>query len=201
MKILIAVIFIIPSIVCSQQFLLIKEKVSIDSAVVLEKVINSIKKNEVNETYLSSDYYVPQNKYDLAQPIVFIRRESSFVADCEVEYFFNDKDSLISVVLHTWDYINEKERESYVKGKYSEKERLKMYGDKFDSIYGQVNSTMGLPNTSGETKKEEKENKVVCKRIYEWSNEKCKIVLGMLWVEEYNFNSNLRIRLVVTLKN
>jgi len=201
MKIIIAVVLIIPSIVYSQQFLLIKEKVSIDSAVVLEKVINSIKKNEVNETYLSSDYYVPQNRYDLAQPIVFIRQESSFVADCEVEYFFNNKDSLISVVLHTWDYINEKERESYVKGKYSEKERLKMYGDKFDSIYGQVNAIMGLPNTSGEIKKEEKENKVVCKRNYEWSNEKCKIVLGMLWVEEYNFNSNLRIRLVVTLKN
>ena len=33
----------------------------------------------------------------------------------------------------TWDYRNENKREDYVTGKYSEKERLEMYNNKFDS--------------------------------------------------------------------
>ena len=200
MKIIIAVVLIIPSIVYSQQFLLIKEKLPIDSAVVLEKAIKSIKKSEVNETYLSSDYYVPENKYDLAQPIVFIRQESSFVADCEVEYFFNNNDSLISVVLHTWDYINEKERDSYVKGKYSEKERLAMYNNKFDSIYSQLVSQIGISDSTGNITREIDEDKILCRRKYEWINDRYKIGLWLSWVEQYWFYSNLRIRLSVLLK-
>ncbi|MBE2228794.1 MAG: hypothetical protein IAE93_15670 [Ignavibacteria bacterium] len=201
MKIIIAIFLIIPSVVFSQQFLLIKERLPIDSVIILENAINSTKESDPPLIYLSKDYYVPDKEYDLAQPVVYTRKESSFISDCEVNYFFGNNDSIIQVILHTWDYRNEIKREDYIEGKYSEKVRLEMYNNKFDSIYSQVNAIMGLPNTSGEIKKEEKENRVVCKRNYEWSNEKCNIVVGMLWVEEYNFNSNLRIRLVVSLKN
>lgn len=200
MKIIIIIILIIPSIVCSQQFLLIKEKLSIDSVIILENAISSTKKSNIPLTYLGKDYYLPDKEYDLAQPLDFIRQEPFFVADCFVEYFFNKNDSIITVVLHTWDYINEKERENYVKGKYSEKERLAMYNNKFDSIYSQLVSQIGISDSTGNITREINEDKILCRRKYEWINDRYKIVLWLSWVEQYWFYSNLRIRLSVLLK-
>ena len=199
-KILIT-IFVLTTSIFSQTSNFIFDKISIDSIISIEKSLDSYQKLEVYQTFLSEDYYPSKQKYDLAQPIVFIKGEKSFISDCEAEYFFNPNDSIVRVILYTWDYSIEENKTGYVKGKYSEKERLNLYNDKFDSIFTQIIKIIDTPlHNEAPIIKMQKDNKVICNRIYEWSNKIYKITLSLLWVEQYKFYSNLRIRMAILFK-
>jgi hypothetical protein len=81
------------------------DKVHISKVRTFEDSLKSESKGFV-ETNVSSDFFKGAKAKEKYYPLVFKRNDDSFFPNCNVEYYYNKKDSIIHMILMDWNIMN-----------------------------------------------------------------------------------------------
>jgi hypothetical protein len=166
----------------------------------IESKFNSAKSESDGYMVITESFYPYAGKFNLEQPIVYLRRDSSFVSDLQVEYYYSKEDSIVRLILYTWDYLIEAKKQDYEKyAKLSSIDKLALYKAKFDTIAAYLKSTLGNQTEGSEkvtSMDYEKDKKSNFSRLI-WESENVHTELWRIWVSQANAIENLRVRVKI----
>lgn len=176
------------------------DEININDIEQIESKFNSVKSEPNGYMIITESFFPYAGKFNLEQPVVYLRRDSSFVSDLQVEYYYSKEDSIVRLITYTWDYLTETKKLDPEKfAKLTPNDKLNLYKAKFDSITDFLKSTLGTQTggsekvTSMEYEKYKKSN--FSKLI--WESENVHTELWRTWVSQDSTVENLRVRVKI----
>lgn len=153
---------------------------------------------------VSSDYFPGAATYDLEQPLLFTRKEESFINDLEVQYFFTQSDKKVRLVVYNWDSKGNTKKLKY-NDKLSpadlEKNKIEVYNKKYDQLLESLKTQLGQPTKgTGELEEVKQTGYGESKqRIAKWDSGNMKVELNMVWTDQ-NIKTGNGVKLVPTFR-
>lgn len=177
-------------------------EININDIEKIENHFNSVQTESESYLIITESVYPYAGKFNLAQPIVYLRRDTSFISDLQVEYYYSMEDSIVRLILYNWDYLTEAKKQDAEKyKKLTSHDKLSLYKYKFDSVFAYLKNILG-DNTGGNKEvvsidydKDKKSNYV--KLI--WDKENIHTELWRIWVSGKSSIENLRVRVKIYL--
>lgn len=156
-------------------------KITREAAIKIEEGLGSKPLQINSKVYIPQDFFPDVAKYELEQPLVFVREDKSFLYNLEVQYFFSSTDDTIRLKVYSWGSRGFSNQESSVSGQQA----VDAFSKKYDELLSTLIDKLGSPS-EGDGKPVERKKGAV-----EWTERKAK------WASE-KYNSELTMTCTTT---
>lgn len=172
-------------------------QIKIDKSINIENKHNS---KEYIPTYtisVSEDYFPYAKSFNLTQPKIFNRPKNSSFIPVQVEYYYSLKDSIVRLILYSWDTKNTASHlRDFLEKENDQSKRFDTYNEEFDKIVNLITKDLGKPNPNqGQIIKKQEvgygewyERKVI------WESKKITTEVLLIWTENKGVLGTYRIR-------
>jgi hypothetical protein len=183
------------------------DPLNVSKARQIEKDSKAEEKIVTYQISIAKDYFPGATKYDLAQPLIFIRDEKGAPGIMRVEYFYTKSDEKVRLIVYTLD---SKSNTANTSKRLSRRElnskQIQIYNERYAQLLKTLTAELGQPSEgNGDVVSvnepsygDYKERRAL------WKSERCSAELHMLWTEDdlqtaegYQLVHNFKIRLMV----
>ncbi len=140
------------------------KKITREMAIRIEKGLGSRELEIKSKVYISQDFFPKKAKYELEQPLAFVRIDKTFLYNLEVQYFFTNRDDTIRLKVYSWGSHGFSNQENSISGQPA----VDAFNKKYEEILSTLINELGAPN-EGNGKPFERKNGAM-----EWIERKAK---------------------------